>query len=96
MQLKADTEAVTWLRRALEANRNFPIAHFALAAALALLGEIDQARAAVQTGLGRCRKMALVAFGRQDFRPLSLKLQSEFRNHVQRSVAKLLGRRECV
>jgi tetratricopeptide (TPR) repeat protein len=33
MQLKADTEAVTWLRRALEANQNFPIAHFALAAA---------------------------------------------------------------
>jgi tetratricopeptide (TPR) repeat protein len=51
MQLKADTEAVTWLRRALEANQNFPIAHFALAAALALLGEIDQARAAVQAGL---------------------------------------------
>jgi hypothetical protein len=95
MQLKADTEAVTCCAEPLRQTEISPsrTSHLRL---LWLLGEIDQARAAVQTGLGRCRKMALVAFGRQDFRPLSLKLQSEFRNHVQRSVAKLLGRRECV
>jgi TolB-like protein/tetratricopeptide (TPR) repeat protein len=50
-QLHRDTEAVAWLRRGLEANRNFSSAHFYLAAALARLGELDQARAAVQAGL---------------------------------------------
>ena len=44
-------EAVAWLRRSIEANRNYPLAHFFLAAALALLGELDQARAAAQAGL---------------------------------------------
>ena len=51
MQLNAYTEAVTWLRRGLEANRNYSVAHFNLAAALAQLGRLDQARAAVQAGL---------------------------------------------
>jgi hypothetical protein len=50
-QLNADSEAVAWLRRGLDANRNFPAAHFVLAAALARLGELDQARAAVKAGL---------------------------------------------
>jgi TolB-like protein/class 3 adenylate cyclase len=50
-QLNADTEAVVWLRRGLDANRNNSNAHFQLAAALARLGELDEARAAVQTGL---------------------------------------------
>jgi hypothetical protein len=47
----ADAEAVTWLRRSVEANRNFHFAHFYLAVALAYLGELDEARAAAQTGL---------------------------------------------
>ena len=51
LQLGADAEAVAWLRRSIEANRNHPMAHFLLAAALALLGELDEARAAVQAGL---------------------------------------------
>lgn len=50
-QLNAGTEAVAWMRRAIEANRNFSVAHFHLAAELALLGELDQARAAAQAGL---------------------------------------------
>ncbi|MDB5604962.1 MAG: adenylate cyclase 3 [Bradyrhizobium sp.] len=50
-QLGADTEAVDWLRRSIEANRNFPLAHFHLAEALALLGQLDEARAAAQAGL---------------------------------------------
>jgi TolB-like protein/class 3 adenylate cyclase/Flp pilus assembly protein TadD len=49
--LGADAEAVAWLRRCLEANRNYPIAHFQLAAALALLGSLEEARAAVRAGL---------------------------------------------
>ena len=51
LQLGADAEAVAWLRRSIEANRNHPLAHFQLAAALALLGSLDEARAAAQAGL---------------------------------------------
>jgi TolB-like protein/tetratricopeptide (TPR) repeat protein len=51
VQLNDDPEAVVWFRRGLEANRNFSVAHFHLAAALARLGELDQARAAAQAGL---------------------------------------------
>jgi TolB-like protein len=50
-QLGADAEAVEWLRRSIEANRNFPLAHFHLAEALALLGQLDEARAVAQAGL---------------------------------------------
>jgi TolB-like protein/class 3 adenylate cyclase len=51
VQLNADAEAVVWFRRGLDANRNFSIAHFNLAAALARLGKLDEARAAVTAGL---------------------------------------------
>jgi Flp pilus assembly protein TadD len=49
--LGADAEAVAWLRRCLEANRNYPIAHLHLGAALALLGSFEEARDAVRAGL---------------------------------------------
>jgi tetratricopeptide (TPR) repeat protein len=51
MQLGADAEALTWLRRSIEANRNFPFAHFYLASILARLGSLDEARAAGKAGL---------------------------------------------
>jgi tetratricopeptide (TPR) repeat protein len=51
LQLGAYAEAVGWLRRSNEANRNFPMAHFHLAAALALLGSLHEARVAMQAGL---------------------------------------------
>jgi hypothetical protein len=47
----ADAEAVAWLRRSVEANRNFPLAQFYLAAALAHLGELGEANAAARAGL---------------------------------------------
>jgi TolB-like protein len=50
-QLGLDVEAVVWLRRSIEANRNFPLAHFHLAEALALLGQLEEARAAAKAGL---------------------------------------------
>ena len=49
--LGADVEAAAWLRRSIEANRNHPVTHCYLAAALALLGSLDEARAAAQAGL---------------------------------------------
>ncbi len=51
LQLTADAEAVTWLRRSIEADPNWPLSHFFLAAALTLLGSLDEARAAAQAGL---------------------------------------------
>ena len=44
-------QAVLWCRRAIEANRNYPEAHFHLATALARLGRLDEARSAVKSGL---------------------------------------------
>jgi TolB-like protein len=47
----ADAEAVAWLRRSVEANRNYPLAQFYLAAALAHLGELGEASAAARAGI---------------------------------------------
>jgi TolB-like protein/class 3 adenylate cyclase/Flp pilus assembly protein TadD len=44
-------QAVAWLRRAIEANRNFPTAYFNLAIALVQLGRLDDARSAAKAGL---------------------------------------------
>jgi TolB-like protein/Tfp pilus assembly protein PilF len=51
MHLGADAEAADWLRRSIEANPNYPSAHFALAAALGQLGALDEARTAAKAGL---------------------------------------------
>jgi TolB-like protein len=51
VQIGADAEAVLWMRRSLDANRNYSVGHFDLAAVLARLGEPDEARAAAQAGL---------------------------------------------
>ena len=50
-QAGEDAEAVRWLLRSIEANRNFPFAHFLLAAARAHAGDLDEARASAQAGL---------------------------------------------
>ena len=44
-------QAVLWCRRAIEANRNYPEAHFHLAAALARIDRLDEAHSAVKAGL---------------------------------------------
>jgi TolB-like protein/class 3 adenylate cyclase/Flp pilus assembly protein TadD len=51
LQLGRDEEAVSWFRRGIETNQNFPPAHFYLAAALAHLGQLVEAQAAVKAGL---------------------------------------------
>jgi TolB-like protein/Tfp pilus assembly protein PilF len=50
-QIGADEEAVTWLQRGIEANRNLPVGHFFLAAALAAVNRHDEARNAARAGL---------------------------------------------
>jgi Flp pilus assembly protein TadD len=44
-------QAVAWCRRAIEANRNYAHPHFVLGSALAQLGQLDEARSAVNAGL---------------------------------------------
>jgi tetratricopeptide (TPR) repeat protein len=44
-------QAGTWFRRAIEANRNYPLPHLVLGSALAQLGRFDEARSAVKAGL---------------------------------------------
>jgi tetratricopeptide (TPR) repeat protein len=51
LYLGKDDEAVAWLRRAIESNRNFPFSLFFLAAALAHLGRLPEARSEAQSGL---------------------------------------------
>jgi len=51
LMLGTDSEAAIWLRKSLEANRNYPLAHFHLGAALVFLQQPDEARAAIQEGL---------------------------------------------
>jgi tetratricopeptide (TPR) repeat protein len=50
-QIGADEEAVAWLRRGIEANRNLPVGHFFLAGALVLVNRHDEARRSAQAGL---------------------------------------------
>jgi len=50
LYLGSDEEAAAWLHRAIETNRSYSLQHFALACALAHLGQLDDARAAVQAG----------------------------------------------
>ena len=49
--LGSHEQAVAWCRRAIEANRNYPLPHFVLGVALAHLGRPDEARSAVKAGL---------------------------------------------
>jgi TolB-like protein/Tfp pilus assembly protein PilF len=51
LHLGRDSEALVWLRRSVDANRNYPIAHFMLAAALMLLGKAVEAQEAARVGL---------------------------------------------
>jgi adenylate cyclase len=51
LTLGADEEGVARLRRSIEINRTFPLAHFFLAAGLANLGKLDEAQAETRLGL---------------------------------------------
>jgi TolB-like protein/Tfp pilus assembly protein PilF len=55
-------EAASWMRRAIETNRNFPLSHFYLAAALAQLGKLDEAKAAAAAGFAFDPRFSLRGF----------------------------------
>jgi len=51
LYLGKEEETVAWMRRSIEANRSFPSSHFILAAALARLGRLPEARSEARAGL---------------------------------------------
>ena len=51
LHLGKDAEAIGWLGRSIEANRNHALSQFYLGAVLALLGRTPEARPAVEAGL---------------------------------------------
>ena len=55
-------EAVSWLRRSIETNRNYPLCHFALAAALANLDRLDEAHLEVRAGLALDPQFTIASF----------------------------------
>ena len=61
--LGADDQAVAWFHRSLESNRNYPTTHIFLAAALAQLGRLDEARSVVNAVLALNPKLN-VSFAR--------------------------------
>jgi TolB-like protein len=51
LMANADLEALDWLRRSIEANPNFALAHFHLAGTLAMTGDLKEARSSAEAGL---------------------------------------------
>ena len=51
LYLGRNEEAATWLHRSIEANPNYPLAHFFLACACAHLDQMSEARATTKSGL---------------------------------------------
>jgi TolB-like protein/class 3 adenylate cyclase len=51
LMANADLEALDWLRRSIEANPNFGLAHFHLAGTLAMTGDLKEARSSAEAGL---------------------------------------------
>jgi TolB-like protein len=51
LMTKTDIEAIGWLRRSIEANSNHALSHFHFAGALAMMGDMKEARYSAETGL---------------------------------------------
>jgi TolB-like protein/Tfp pilus assembly protein PilF len=51
LTIHADTEALEWLRQSIKANPNFALAQFHLAGALAMQGDLKEARSSAAAGL---------------------------------------------
>ena len=62
MHLGADEEAAALFRRSVDASRNYPLNHFYMAAALAHLGHLEEARAEVKAGLALAPKYSIARF----------------------------------
>jgi tetratricopeptide (TPR) repeat protein len=83
----ADADAVTWYRRSIELNRGYPISHLYLAAALQLLGRLDEARAEAQATLALDPDFTIRRFrvGAQSDNPVFLKQRERIIEAMQRA-----------
>jgi len=55
-------EAIFWLRRSIESNRNYSLSHFTLAGALANLGQMEEARSEMAAGLALDPQFTIASF----------------------------------
>jgi len=62
LHLGADEEAVALFRRSIDTNRNYPLSQFYSAAALALVGRLDEARAEAKSALALAPNYSLARF----------------------------------
>ena len=62
LHLGADEEAVALFRRSVDASRKYPLNHFYMAAALAHLGRLDEAKAEVKAGLALAPSYSIARF----------------------------------
>jgi class 3 adenylate cyclase/TolB-like protein/Flp pilus assembly protein TadD len=62
LHLGADEEAVALFHRSVDASRNYPLSHFYMAAALAHLGRLDEARAEIKAGLALAPNYSIARF----------------------------------
>jgi TolB-like protein/class 3 adenylate cyclase/Flp pilus assembly protein TadD len=62
LHLGADEEAAAFFRRSVDASRNYPLNHFYMAAALANLGRLDDAREEVKAGLELAPNYSIAKF----------------------------------
>ena len=60
--LGADEEAVELFRRSLDVNRTYPLSYFYIAAALAHLGGLSEARSEVRAGLALAPRFSIARF----------------------------------
>jgi tetratricopeptide (TPR) repeat protein len=60
--LGRNEEAATWFRRSLEFNRNFALSRFFHAAALANLGQMEEARSEADAGLALDPHFTIASF----------------------------------
>jgi len=55
-------EAISWLRRSIESNRNYPLCRFLLGSCLANVGRIEEAQSEVRAGLALDPKFTIANF----------------------------------
>jgi tetratricopeptide (TPR) repeat protein len=59
LMTKSDLEPLDWLRRSIEANPNHALSHFHFAGALAMTGDLKEARSSAEAGLALDRSFTV-------------------------------------
>jgi TolB-like protein len=88
---ESDEEAVTWLTRSIELNPSLPASRFLLAAALAPIGRLEEARAAARSGLELNASFTIARFRSQTFSRHPLYLAGRERMYERLAVGRSAG-----